>query len=91
MKILFFYHPFVELSKEYESLLLDIGLLLTVVACVMIYVMSREYKNYLEDHNKVRFNLWNFIKRERSYIYLLLGIAYVLVQAVVVSMLAIGQ
>ncbi len=91
MKSLFFYHHFVELSKEYEFLLLYIGLLLIVVAIVMIYVMFYEYKNYLEDHNKERFNLRNFIKREKFYIGLLLGISYVLIQAVVVSMCAVGQ
>ncbi len=91
MKSLLFYRHFVELSKEYESLLLYIGLLLMVVAMVMIYVMFHEYKNYLEDHNKERFNLRNFIKREKFYIGLLLGISYVLIQAVVVSMCAVGQ
>lgn len=61
-------------------MLLALGVSILVMGIILAYAMIREYCSYLEDNWKARYSFLDFIKRERFYIYLFLGLVFVMLQ-----------
>lgn len=62
------------LTKEEQAIFI-VALCLLLFAIVMSYAMVQDYRIYLDENYKARYSFCDFIKRERFYIYLFLGLS----------------
>ena len=78
-----------SLAKEEQAILI-VALFLLIYVVIMINVMVREYRTYLDDHPMYHFSLGDFIRRGRFYICLILGVVFITFVGLVVSLMAIS-
>ena len=76
-------------AKEEQAILIVVLFLLIYVG-IMINVMVREYRTYLDDYPRYHFSLGDFIRRGRLYICLILGVVFITFVCLVVSLMAIS-
>ena len=69
---------------------ITISLFLLIYVGIMINVMVREYRTYLDDYPMCHFSLGDFIRRGRFYICLILGVVFITFVCLVVSLMAIS-
>ena len=65
-----------SLAKEEQAILI-VALFLLIYVGIMINVMVREYRAYLDDYPMCHFSLGDFIRRGRFYICLILGVVFI--------------
>lgn len=63
-----------------ESVLFIIGVFILVTVIILLYVMVIEYRAYLDEHWEARYSFTDFVRRERFYIYLFLGLVFIMLQ-----------
>ena len=78
-----------SLAKDEQAILI-VALFLLIYVVIMINVMVREYRTYLDDHPMYHFSLGDFIRRGRFYICLILGVVFITFVGLVVSLMAIS-
>ena len=78
-----------SLAKEEQAILI-VALFLLIYVGIMINVMVREYRTYLDDYPMCHFSLGDFIRRGRFYICLILGVVFITFVCLVVSLMAIS-
>ena len=78
-----------SLAKEEQAILI-VALLLLIYVGIMINVMVRDYRTYLDDYPRYQFRLGDFIRRGRFYICLNLGVVIITFVGLVVSLMAIS-
>ena len=61
-----------------EQAIFIVALFLLFFAIVMSYAMVQDYRIYLDENYKARYSFCDFIKRGRYYIYLFLGLSFVI-------------
>ena len=71
--------------------LIIIGVFALMLGILFGYVMIHEYRMYLENHWKARYSFCDFIKRERFYIYLFLGLTFVVILGITVYIMAMRE
>jgi hypothetical protein len=67
-----------------------VALFLLIYVGIMINVMVREYRTYLDDYPMCHFCLGDFIRRGRFYICLILGVVFITFVCLAVSLMAIS-
>ena len=77
-----------SLAKEEQAILI-VALFLLIYVGIMINVMVREYRTYLDDYPMCHFSLGDFIRRGRFYICLILGVVFITFVCLAVSLMAI--
>ena len=77
-------------TKEEQAILI-VALFLLIFALVMSYAMVQDYRIYLDENYKARYSFCDFIKRERFYIYLFLGMTFVIIQGMTVYIMAMRE
>ena len=60
----------IDLLAKEEQAILIVALFLLIYVVIMINVMVREYRTYLDDYPMCHFSLGDFIRRGRFYICL---------------------
>ena len=75
------------LTKEEQAIFI-VALFLLLFAIVMNYAMVQDYRIYLDENYKARYSFCDFIKRERFYIYLFLGMTFVIILGMIVYIMA---
>ena len=80
-----------ETIPRIELALIIIGVFALMLGILFGYVMIHEYRMYLEDHWKDRYGFCDFIKRERFYIYLFLGLTFVVILGITVYIMAMRE
>ena len=80
----------IELLAKEEQAILIVALFLLIYVVIMINVMVREYRTYLDDYPMYHFSLGDFIRRGRFYICLILGVVFITFVCLVVSLMAIS-
>ena len=78
------------LTKEEQAIFI-VALFLLLFAIVMGYAMVQDYRIYLVENYKARYSFCDFIKRERFYIYLFLGMTFVIIQGMTVYIMAMRE
>ena len=78
-----------ETMPRIELALIIIGVSVLILGIILGYAMIHEYRIYLENHWKARYSFCDFIKRERFYIYLFLGLTFVVILGITVYIMAI--
>ena len=78
------------LTKE-EQAIFFVALFLLLFAIVMGYAMVQDYRIYLDENYKARYSFCDFIKRERYYIYLFLGLTFVIILGFIVYIMAMRE
>lgn len=78
------------LTKEEQAIFI-VALFLLLFAIVMSYAMVQDYRIYLDENYKARYSFCDFIKRERFYIYLFLGLTFVVILGITVYMMAMRE
>ena len=78
------------LTKEEQAIFI-VALFLLLFAIVMGYAMVQDYRIYLDENYKARYSFCDFIKRERYYIYLFLGLTFVVILGITVYMMAMRE
>ena len=78
------------LTKEEQAILI-VALCLLLFALVMSYAMVQDYRIYLDENYKARYSFCDFIKRERYYIYLFLGLTFVIILGFIVYIMAMRE
>ena len=78
-----------SLAKEEQAILI-VALFLLIYVGIMINVMVREYRTYLDDYPMCHFSLGDFIRRGRFYICLILGVVFITFVCLVVSLMPIS-
>ena len=68
-----------------------VALFLLIFAIVMGYAMVQDYRIYLDENYKARYSFCDFIKRERYYIYLFLGLTFVIILGFIVYIMAMRE
>ena len=76
--------------KEEQAILI-VALCLLLLAIVMGYAMVQDYRIYLDENYKARYSFCDFIKRERFYIYLFLGLTFVIILGYIVYIMAMRE
>lgn len=76
-------------AKEEQAILI-VALFLLIYVGIMINVMVRKYRTYLDDYPMYHFSLGDFIRRGRFYICLILGVVFITFVCLVVSLMAIS-
>lgn len=76
--------------KEEQAILI-VALCLLLFALVMSYAMVQDYRIYLDENYKARYSFCDFIKRERFYIYLFLGLTFVIILEITVYLMAVRE
>lgn len=71
-------------SNEHAVFIVTAYLLLFAV--IMGYVMVQDYRAYLDNHYKARYSLLDFVKREKYYVYLFLGLSAVMLGVLAVCL-----
>ena len=74
-----------------EQAILIVALFLLLFAIVMSYAMVQDYRIYLDENYKARYSFCDFIKRERYYIYLFLGLTFVIILGYIVYIMAMRE
>ena len=74
-----------------EQAILIVALFLLFFAIVMSYAMVQDYRIYLDDNYKARYSFCDFIKRGRYYIYLFLGLTFVVILGITVYIMAMRE
>ena len=80
----------IESFAKEEQAILIVALFLLIYVGIMINVMVREYRTYLDDYPMCHFSLGDFIRRGRFYICLILGVVFITFVCLVVSLMAIS-
>ena len=80
-----------ETIPRIELALIIIGVFVLILGIILGYAMIHEYRIYLDDHYKARYSFCDFIKRERFYIYLFLGMAFVIILGMTVYIMAMRE
>lgn len=78
------------LTKEEQAIFI-VALFLLLFAIVMGYAMVQDYRIYLDENYKARYSFCDFIKRERFYIYLFLGLTFVIILGFIVYIMAMRE
>ena len=78
------------LTKEEQAIFI-VALFLLLFAIVMGYDMVQDYRIYLDENYKARYSFCDFIKRERYYIYLFLGLTFVIILGFIVYIMAMRE
>ena len=68
-----------------------VALFLLLFAIVMSYAMVQDYRIYLDGNYKARYSFCDFIKRGRYYIYLFLGLTFVIILGMTVYIMAMRE
>ena len=68
-----------------------VALFLLIFAIVMGYAMVQDYRIYLDENYKARYSFCDFIKKERFYIYLFLGLTFVIILGFIVYQMAMRE
>ena len=74
-----------------ELAIFIVALSLLLFAIVMGYAMVQVYRIYLDENYKARYSFCDFIKRERFYIYLFLGLTFVIILEITVYLMAMRE
>ena len=74
-----------------EQVIFIVALFLLIFALVMSYAMVQDYRIYLDENYKARYSFFDFIKRERFYIYLFLGQTFVVILGMTVYLMAMRE
>ena len=77
-------------TKE-EQAIFFVALFLLLFAIVMGYAMVQDYRIYLDENYKARYSFCDFIKRGRFYIYLFLGMTFVVILGITVYLMAMSE
>ena len=77
-------------TKEEQAIFI-MALCLLLFAIVMGYAMVQDYRIYLDENYKARYSFCDFIKRERFYIYLFLGLTFVIILGFTVYLMAMRE
>ena len=77
-------------TKEEQAILI-VALCLLLFAIVMGYAMVQDYRIYLDENYKARYSFCDFIKRGRYYIYLFLGLTFVIILGFTVYLMAMRE
>ncbi len=80
-----------ESIPRIELALIIIGVFVLILGIILGYAMIHEYRMYLDDHYKARYSFRDFIKRERFYIYLFLGLTFVVILGITVYIMAMRE
>ena len=80
-----------ETMPRIELVLIIIGVFVLILGIILGYAMIHEYRIYLDDHYKARYSFCDFIKRERFYIYLFLGLTFVAILGITVYIMAMRE
>ena len=80
-----------ESIPRIELALIIIGVFVLILGIILGYAMIHEYRIYLDDHYKARYSFRDFIKRERFYIYLFLGLTFVVILGITVYIMAMRE
>ena len=70
-------------AKEKQTISIR-ALFLLLFAIVMSYAMVQDYRIYLDENYKARYCFCDFIKRGIYYIYLFLGLTFVIIMEFIV-------
>lgn len=81
----------IETFMKEEQAILIVALCLLLFAIVMSYAMVQDYRIYLDENYKARYSFCDFIKRERYYIYLFLGLTFVIILGYIVYIMAMRE
>ena len=81
----------IETMPRIELTLIIIGVFVLILGIILGYAMIHEYRMYLENHWKARYSFCDFIKRERFYIYLFLGLTFVVILGITVYIMAMRE
>ena len=76
--------------KEEQTIFI-VALCLLLLAIVMGYAMVQDYRIYLDENYKARYSFCDFIMRERFYIYLFLGMTFVIILGMTVYLMAMRE
>ena len=77
-------------TKEEQAIFI-MALCLLLFAIVMSYAMVQDYRIYLDENYKARYSFCDFIKRGRYYIYLFLGLTFVIILGFTVYLMAMRE
>jgi len=80
----------IETFTKEEQAIFIVALFL-LFAIVMSYAMVQDYRIYLDENYKARYSFCDFIKRERYYIYLFLGLTFVIILGFIVYIMAMRE
>ena len=81
----------IETLTKVEQAIFIVALFLLLFAIVMGYAMVQDYRIYLDENYKARYSFCDFIKRERYYIYLFLGLTFVIILGFIVYIMAMRE
>lgn len=81
----------IETFMKEEQAIFIVALCLLLFAIVMSYAMVQDYRIYLDENYKARYSFCDFIKRERYYIYLFLGLTFVIILGYIVYIMAMRE
>ena len=76
--------------KEEQAIFI-VALCLLLFAIVMSYAMVQDYRIYLDENYKARYSFCDFIKRGRYYVYLFLGLSFVIFLGLAVYLVAMSE
>ena len=81
----------IETFTREEQAMFIVALFLLLFAIVMGYAMVQDYRIYLDENYKARYSFCDFIERERYYIYLFLGLTFVVVLGITIYIMAMRE
>ena len=81
----------IETFMKEEQAIFIVALCLLLLAIVMGYAMVQDYRIYLDENYKARYSFCDFIKRGRYYIYLFLGLTFVIILGFIVYIMAMRE
>ena len=81
----------IETFMKEEQAILIVALCLLLFAIVMSYAMVQDYRIYLDENYKARYSFCDFIKRGRYYVYLFLGLTFVIILGITVYLMAMSE
>ena len=81
----------IEAFMKEEQAIFIMALCLLLFAIVMSYAMVQDYRIYLDENYKARYSFCDFIKRGRFYIYLFLGLTFVIILGFIVYIMAMRE
>ena len=81
----------IEAFTKEEQAIFIMALFLLIFALVMGYAMVQDYRIYLDENYKARYSFCDFIKRGRFYIYLFLGLTFVIILGFTVYLMAMRE
>ena len=81
----------IEAFMKEEQAIFIVALCLLLFAIVMGYAMVQDYRIYLDENYKARYSFCDFIKRGRYYVYLFLGMTFVVILGITVYLMAMSE